>query len=64
MMEHTLHTCTVVKTEKIIAVFYNDVQISRLYILNSSGPEHGPVAGSCEHSNEPSGSTEHGEFLD
>jgi len=25
---------------------------------------YGPVAGSCEHGNEPSGSTKGGEFLD
>jgi hypothetical protein len=31
---------------------------------NSSGSGHGPVAGSCEHGNEASGSTEGGEFLD
>jgi hypothetical protein len=32
--------------------------------LNSSGRGEGPVAGSCEHGNEPSGSTKGGEFLD
>jgi hypothetical protein len=32
--------------------------------VDSSGSEYGPVAGSCEHSNVPSGSTKGGEFLD
>jgi hypothetical protein len=32
--------------------------------LDSSGFEQGPVAGSCEHGDEPSGSIEGGEFLD
>jgi hypothetical protein len=32
--------------------------------LDSSGSEQGPVAGSCEHGNEPSGSVKVGEFLD
>jgi hypothetical protein len=32
--------------------------------LDSSGSEWGPVAGSCEHGNEPSGSIKGREFLD
>jgi hypothetical protein len=32
--------------------------------LNVSGLRLGPVVGSCEHSNEPSGSIKGGEFLD
>jgi hypothetical protein len=32
--------------------------------LDSSGPEWGPVVGSCEHGSEPSGSIKGGEFLD
>jgi hypothetical protein len=32
--------------------------------LDSSGSGQGPVAGSCEHGNEPSGSIKVGEFLD
>jgi hypothetical protein len=32
--------------------------------LHSSGSEEGPVAGSCEHGNETSGSINGGEFLD
>jgi hypothetical protein len=32
--------------------------------LDSSGSGYGPVAGSCEHGNEPSGSIKVGEFLD
>jgi hypothetical protein len=31
--------------------------------LHSSGSGEGPVAGSCEYGNEPSGSTKDGEFL-
>jgi hypothetical protein len=34
------------------------------YRLNSSGSGEGPVTGSCEHGNEPSGSIKGGEFLD
>jgi hypothetical protein len=30
--------------------------------LDSSGSGYGPVAGSCEHGNEPLGSTKYGEF--
>jgi hypothetical protein len=33
------------------------------YGLDVSVTEQWPVAGSCEHKNEPSGSTEGGEFL-
>jgi hypothetical protein len=32
--------------------------------LDSSGSGQGPVAGSCEHSNEPSCTIKDGEFLD
>jgi hypothetical protein len=32
--------------------------------LDSSGSGEGPVAGSCEHGNEPSGSIKGGEFFD
>jgi hypothetical protein len=32
--------------------------------VESSGVEQGPVAGSCECSNEPSGTIKDGEFLD
>jgi len=32
--------------------------------LDSSGAGQGPVAGSCEDGNEPSGSIKDGEFLD
>jgi hypothetical protein len=32
--------------------------------LDASGSEYGPVAGSCEHGNEPSSSLKGGEFLD
>jgi hypothetical protein len=32
--------------------------------LDSSGSGQGPVAGCCEHGNEPSGSIKGGEFLD
>jgi hypothetical protein len=32
--------------------------------LESSGAGKGPVAGPCEHGNEPSGSIKGGEFLD
>jgi hypothetical protein len=32
--------------------------------LDSSGAGYRPVAGYCEHSNEPSGSIKRGEFLD
>jgi hypothetical protein len=32
--------------------------------VDSSGSGWGPVAGSCEHGNEPSGSIKGGEFLD
>jgi hypothetical protein len=32
--------------------------------LDSPGPGLGPVAGSCEHDNETSGSIKGGEFLD
>jgi hypothetical protein len=32
--------------------------------LDSSGSGWGPVAGSCEEGNEPSGSIEGGEFLE
>jgi len=32
--------------------------------LDASGSGQEPVAGSCEHGNEPSGSTKVGEFLD
>jgi len=31
--------------------------------LDASGSGWGPVAGSCEHGNEPSGSIEGGEFV-
>jgi hypothetical protein len=31
--------------------------------MDASGPEWGPVAGSCEHTNEPLGSIESVEFL-
>jgi hypothetical protein len=36
----------------------------RICGLHSSGSEHGLVAGSCEHGNEPSGSINDKEFLD
>jgi hypothetical protein len=32
--------------------------------MDASGPGQGPVAGSCEHGNEASGSIKVGEFLD
>jgi hypothetical protein len=32
--------------------------------LDSPASVHGPVAGSCEHGNEPSGSIKRREFLD
>jgi hypothetical protein len=32
--------------------------------LDASGSGEGPVTGSCEHSNEPSGSVKCGEFSD
>jgi hypothetical protein len=32
--------------------------------MNSSGTGLGPVAGSCDHRNEPSGSMKDGTFLD
>jgi len=32
--------------------------------LDSSGSGYGPVAGSCEHDNQPSGSIKGREFLD
>jgi hypothetical protein len=32
--------------------------------LDACGSEEGPVMGSCEDSNEPSGSIKSGEFLD
>jgi hypothetical protein len=32
--------------------------------LDSSGSRQGPVAGCCEHGNEPSGSIKGGEFFD
>jgi hypothetical protein len=32
--------------------------------LDSSGSRYGPLAGPCEHGNEPSGSIKEGEFLD
>jgi hypothetical protein len=32
--------------------------------LDSTGAGYGPVAGSCEYGNEPSGSIKGGEFLD
>jgi hypothetical protein len=32
--------------------------------LDASGSGQGPVAGCCEHGNEPSGSIKGGEFLD
>jgi hypothetical protein len=32
--------------------------------LDSSGSGFGPVAGSCEHGNETTGSTKSGKFLD
>jgi hypothetical protein len=32
--------------------------------LNACGSEQGPVAGSCEHGNDPSGSIKGKEFLD
>jgi hypothetical protein len=32
--------------------------------LDSSDSEYGPVAGTCEHGNKPSGSIKDGEFLD
>jgi hypothetical protein len=32
--------------------------------MDASGSGYGPVTGSCEHGNEPSGSTKGGEFLD
>jgi len=32
--------------------------------LDAPGSEYGPVAGSCEHDNEPSGSLKGGEFFD
>jgi len=32
--------------------------------LDASGSEQGPVAGRCEHDNEPSGSIKGGEFFD
>jgi len=32
--------------------------------LNLSGSGYGPVAGSCEHGNEPSGSINCGKFLE
>jgi hypothetical protein len=32
--------------------------------MDESGSGKGPVAGCCEHSNEPSGSIKGGEFLD
>jgi hypothetical protein len=34
------------------------------YGLDSSSSGQGPVAASCEHGNEPSGSIKDGEFLD
>jgi hypothetical protein len=34
----------------------------RKSVLDPSGSERGPVAGSCEHSNEPSGSIQGGEL--
>jgi hypothetical protein len=34
------------------------------YYKYSSGSGWGPVAGSCEHGNEPSGSIKYGKFLD
>jgi hypothetical protein len=34
------------------------------YGLDASGSGAGAVAGSCEHGNEPSGSTERGKFCD
>jgi len=30
--------------------------------MDTSGSGYGPMTGSCEHGNEPSGSTEAGEF--
>jgi hypothetical protein len=32
--------------------------------LNSSGSGYGPLAGFCEHGNEPSGSMKDGTFID
>jgi hypothetical protein len=32
--------------------------------MHSAGSLYGPVVGSCEHGNEPSGSMKGGEFLD
>jgi hypothetical protein len=34
-----------------------------MYSLDSTGAGWGPVAGSCQYSNEPSGSIKAGEFL-
>jgi hypothetical protein len=34
------------------------------FALDSSDLGSGPLVGSCEHSNEPPGSTKYGEFLD
>jgi hypothetical protein len=36
----------------------------RRHGLEPSGSGHGPVAGSCEHGNQLSGSIQGGEFLD
>jgi hypothetical protein len=47
--------------QKILQNRYN---ILIFQISFSSGSGYGPVAGSCEHGNEPSASTKGGEFLD
>jgi hypothetical protein len=40
----------------------NRVNREGRYGLDSSGSEYGPVSGSCEHGNEPSGSIQGGKF--
>jgi len=42
----------------------NSLERPRQQELHTSGSKYGPVAGSCKHDNEPSGSVKGGEYLD
>jgi hypothetical protein len=51
---------TVQGIDWIITFLFNDIN----EIIHSSGSEWGPLAGSCEYGNEPSGSTKCWELLE
>jgi hypothetical protein len=49
-----------------ISIIQNDEMPKAIWFIKKYGVRvwNGPMAGSCEHGNETSGSIKHGEFLD